>query len=101
MKAVWNNQVIAEAPEQDLIKIEGNWYFPPESVDRNYLKPNYQLTTTCPWKGVASYYDVKVEDKFNDGGAWYYHEPKEGSIERVGKDFTDYIAFWRGIEVIE
>jgi uncharacterized protein (DUF427 family) len=100
MKAQWNNAVIADAPQQDLIKIEGNWYFPPESIDMNLMKPNYQ-TTECPWKGTASYYDIKVDSETNDAAAWYYHEPKPGSIERIGKDFTDYIAFWHGVEIVE
>lgn len=98
MKALWNNTVIAEAPEQDLIKIEGNWYFPPESINRQYLKPSYE-TSVCVWKGTASYHDVVVDDERSEAAAWYYHEPNDSAIARVGKDFTDYIAFWRGVEV--
>jgi len=95
MKAIWNNTVIAEADPADLIKIEGNWYFPPESLKQEYFTPS-NLHTTCFWKGEASYYNVAVDGKINDGGAWYYPQPKEGSIERVRKDFTNYVAFWRG-----
>lgn len=100
MKAVWKNTVIADAPQDQLIKIEGNWYFPPESINQTYFKESLHHTI-CPWKGEASYYDVVVDDETNDFGAWYYPEPKDGSIERVGKDFTSFVAFWNGIEVVE
>jgi uncharacterized protein (DUF427 family) len=98
MKVVWNDAIIAEAPKEDLIRIEGNWYFPPSALKQEYFKPS-DHKTICPWKGEASYYDVEVGGKTNQFGAWYYPQPKEGSIERVGKDFTDYVAFWNGIEV--
>lgn len=98
MQAIWNDKVIADADKKDLIYIEGNWYFPPESVKKDYFKPNDEHTI-CFWKGEASYYDVDVEGDVNKGGAWYYPQPMEGSIPRVGKDFTDYVAFWRGVEV--
>lgn len=100
MKAVWNNQVLAESDKDKLIYIEGNWYFPPDSVNKKFFKSS-DLHTTCPWKGVASYFDVEVDGKVNDGAAWYYPEPKPGSIEKVKKDFSNYIAFWRGVEVVE
>lgn len=100
MKAIWNDKVIAEANKDDLIFIEGNWYFPPSAIKKEYFKPS-DLHTTCFWKGEASYYNVDVEGNINDGGAWYYPEPKEGSVERVKKDFTNYVAFWRGITVEE
>jgi uncharacterized protein (DUF427 family) len=100
MKAVWNNTVIAEASKDDLIRIEGNWYFPPESLKREYFTTSYHHTT-CVWKGEASYYDIVVNSQTNEFGAWYYPEPKEGSIERVGKDFTDYVGFWNGVTFSE
>jgi uncharacterized protein (DUF427 family) len=100
MKAVWNNQVIAEASKDDLIRIEGNWYFPPSAKKEEYFAPS-DHHTTCFWKGEASYYDVVVNGETNAFGAWYYPEPKEGSVERVGKDFANYVAFWNGIEVTE
>lgn len=100
MKAIWNNTVIAEVHKDDLIFIEGNWYFPPTAIKKEYFKPS-DLHTTCFWKCEASYYNVDVEGNINDGGAWYYPEPKEGSVERVKKDFTNYVAFWRGITVEE
>lgn len=100
MKAIWNDKVIAEANKEDLIRIEGSWYFPPDSVHIEYFKPNDQYTT-CFWKGEASYYAIDVDGNVNDGGAWYYPEPMSGSIERVKKDFTNYVAFWRGVRVEE
>jgi uncharacterized protein (DUF427 family) len=98
MQAIWNNVVIAEAPKEALIRIEGNWYFPPDSLSREYFRDS-DHHTHCPWKGDASYYDVVIDDMVNDFGAWYYPQPMSGSIERVGKDFTNYVAFWNGIEV--
>jgi uncharacterized protein (DUF427 family) len=98
MKALWNNTVIAEAAEESLIKIEGNWYFPPDSIKKEFFIDS-DHRTTCIWKGEASYYDVVVEGKKNEFGAWYYPEPKDGSIARVKNDFTGYIAFWNGITV--
>ncbi len=100
MKAIWNNQVLAEAGKDDLIRIEGNWYFPPESIDKSFFQPS-DLHTTCHWKGEASYYSVAVNNEENSDSAWYYPEPKDGSVEKVGKDFTNYVAFWHGIEVVE
>jgi uncharacterized protein (DUF427 family) len=100
MKAVWNGHVVAEADQKDLIRIEGNWYFPPESMKTEYFKPS-DHHTTCFWKGEASYYDVDVEDKVSEGGAWYYPQPMEGSVDRVGHDFSNYVAFWRGVEVVD
>lgn len=100
MKATWNNQVIAEASKEELIRIEGNWYFPPNSLKREFFKDS-DHKTTCFWKGEASYYDVVVGDQTNPFGAWYYPQPMDGSIDKVGHDFTDYVAFWNGIEVSE
>lgn len=100
MKAMWNNTVVAEATNDELIQIEGNWYFPPTSLKREFFKDS-DIHTTCVWKGEASYYNVDVDGQVSEGGAWYYPEPKAGSVERVGKDFTNYVAFWRGVEVVE
>lgn len=100
MKAVWNNQVVAEADKSDLIRIEGNWYFPVNAIDKDYFKPS-QTHTECHWKGTASYYNLEVDGQTNDDAAWFYPEPKDGSVERVGKDFTNYVAFWHGVEVVD
>lgn len=100
MKAVWNGTVIAEAAKEDLIRIEGNWYFPPTALKREFYRDS-DHHTVCPWKGEASYYDVVIGDAVNEFGAWYYAMLKDGALERVGRDFTNYVAFWNGIEVTE
>src|SRR6218665_1991249 len=100
MKAVWKDEIIAEGPVSDLIRIEGNWYFPPKSINWEFFEDS-DHHTTCPWKGEASYYDVVVNGERNLFGAWYYPEPKDGAIERVKHDFSNYVAFWNGIEVVE
>jgi len=100
MKAVWNDTVLAESAKEDLIYIEGNWYFPPESVNKELFSPS-KTQTTCYWKGEANYYNVNVNGKTNEDAAWYYAIPKDGSIERVKKDFTNYVAFWRGVQVTD
>lgn len=100
MRAIWNETVVAEAPMQDLIKIEGNWYFPSNSLKKEYFT-NSDHRTTCFWKGEAYYYDVTVNGQLNTFGAWYYPKPMEGSVERVKKDFKDYVAFWHGITIAE
>jgi uncharacterized protein (DUF427 family) len=96
VKATWNGKVIAES--NDTIEIEGNQYFPENSIKKEFFKEN-EYHTTCPWKGKASYYDVVVDGKTNENAAWYYPQPKDGSIDTVGKDFTGYVAFWNGVEV--
>jgi uncharacterized protein (DUF427 family) len=98
MKAIWNNQVIAESNET--IVIEGNHYFPKHAVKSEFLTSS-ELHTTCPWKGEASYYSIKVGDATNQDAAWYYPAPKPRALEIVGKDFSSYIAFWRGVQVSE
>lgn len=100
MKAIWNKTVIAEAPQEDLIRVEGNWYFPPNALKKEYFKESNHHTT-CPWKGEASYFDVALGDTINHFGAWYYPILKQGAAERVRQDFTNYVAFWNGIEVTE
>jgi len=100
MKATWNNQTIAEAEKDQLIYIEGNWYFPPDSIKKEFYQPS-DAHTDCPWKGTASYYDVVVDGQTNEGAAWYYPEPKPSAFEQTKKDFTNYVAFWRGVEVTD
>lgn len=100
MQAVWNNQVIAEAPKEDLIYIEGNWYFPPDSISATSFQLSHNHTI-CPWKGEASYYNVVVGNEANNDGAWYYPAPKASAIEQVKKDFTNYVGFWHGVQVRE
>jgi len=98
MKAKWNGKVIAES--DSTLVIEGNHYFPPNTVKSEFFSKS-DMQTNCPWKGDASYYDIDVDGQKNKDGAWYYPAPKEGSIKKAGGDFTNYIAFWRGIEVTE
>lgn len=93
MKAVWNGAVIAESDRT--VVVEGNHYFPPEDVQKEYLKES-DTHTICPWKGVASYYSVEVEGKVNRDAAWYYPDPKEAAREIGGR-----IAFWHGVQVTE
>lgn len=100
MKAIWNDTIIAEAPKEELISIESNWYFPPESVAHEVITKS-DLRTTCPWKGEANYFNVSAAGETNTDAAWYYPEPKSGALDRVGKDFTNYVAFWRGVTVSE
>ena len=90
-KAVWNSVVLAESDET--VMVEGNHYFPPEAVNREYFRDS-QAHTTCYWKGIASYYDIEVEGDTNRGAAWYYPEPSEAAAS-----IKDYIAFWRGVKV--
>ena len=90
-KAIWENTVLAESNQT--IEIEGNQYFPPDAIKGEFLKPNGQHTT-CPWKGLASYYDIDVNGKRNVGAAWYYPEPKAAA-----KQIKDYVAFWKGVKI--
>jgi uncharacterized protein (DUF427 family) len=90
-KAIWEGTVIAESDQ--CVVIEGNQYFPLESVKREYLEP-VDKTTVCGWKGVANYYDVVVNGKRNNAAAWYYDDPKPAASEIKGR-----VAFWKGVEV--
>lgn len=100
MKAVWNNQTIAEADKKDLIYIEGNWYFPPSSVKQKFLRKS-DTPYTCPWRGVCQYFDVGNKDNWSKDNAWAFPDPLPGAIDRVKKDFTNYIAFWRDVQITE
>lgn len=90
-KASWNGWVIAESDAYELV--EGNVYFPPESVKREFLKPS-GTTTHCPWKGDASYYTLSVSGDENVDAAWYYPAPFEKAAHIKG-----HIAFWKGVQV--
>lgn len=94
-KAIWNNQIIAEAPSTQIHRVEGNIYFPPAAVKREFLRSS-DNHTTCFWKGRASYYDVVVDGKVNENGAWYYPEPSA-----MAARIKDYVAFWHGVRVEE
>jgi uncharacterized protein (DUF427 family) len=91
MRVVWNNTVLAESDET--VVVEGNHYFPADSIISEYFRPS-ETHTTCPWKGLASYYDVMVSDQVNKDAAWYYPEPKDAAKEIKGR-----VAFWKGVKV--
>jgi uncharacterized protein (DUF427 family) len=94
-KAIWKNQVIAEAPSNEIHRVEGNVYFPPGAVKREFLRPS-DTHTTCPWKGIASYYTLVVDGEENRDAAWYYPEPSA-----MAARIKDYVAFWHGVQVEE
>jgi uncharacterized protein (DUF427 family) len=93
MKAIWNNSEIAESAKT--VVVEGNHYFPPDTINRDYFRES-TTHTHCPWKGEASYFDVVVDGQVNKDAAWYYPEPKEAAAEIKG-----HVAFWRGVKVEE
>lgn len=93
MRAVWRDAVLAESDET--VVVEGNHYFPPDSIREEYFRPS-ETHSTCPWKGLASYYDVVVGDEVNRDAAWYYPEPKEAA-----KQVKDHVAFWKGVKVLD
>jgi uncharacterized protein (DUF427 family) len=90
-KAIWNGAVLAESDQTEVV--EGNHYFPPASIHKEFFQDS-GTHTTCPWKGVASYYTVVVDGQENKDAAWYYPTPKDAA-----KNITGYIAFWRGVKV--
>ncbi|MEQ9231558.1 MAG: DUF427 domain-containing protein [Cyclobacteriaceae bacterium] len=91
MKAIWNNEVIAESDET--VVVEGNHYFPPHSIKQDFFKES-ATHTTCPWKGEASYYTLDVNGSENKDAAWYYPETSE-----LAKNIKGYVAFWKGVNV--
>ncbi|HVU10432.1 MAG TPA: DUF427 domain-containing protein [Phototrophicaceae bacterium] len=92
-KAIWNGKVLAESNQT--IMVEGNHYFPPDAIKREYFQSS-DMHTTCHWKGLASYYNVEVDGKSNPNAAWYYSAPKDAA-----KEITGYVAFWKGVQVEE
>lgn len=90
-KATWNGAVLAESDR--CVVVEGNSYFPPDSINQAYFKPS-ETHTTCPWKGTASYYTIEVDNQVNKDAAWYYPETKDAA-----KEIKGYIAFWKGVNV--
>lgn len=93
MKAIWNNQIIAQSNQTR--EVEGNQYFPADSVNREFLKAS-STHTTCPWKGKASYYTLEVDGKENKDAAWYYPAPSDAA-----QKITGHVAFWKGVEVVD
>ena len=90
-KAMWNGVTVAAS--EKTIEVEGNHYFPHESINKTFFKPS-ATNTTCGWKGLASYYTLEVEGKENPDSAWFYSDPKEAA-----KNIKNYVAFWKGVIV--
>ena len=90
-QAKWNGQVIADSDVFETV--EGNIYFPPNSINREFFGESSK-TTFCPWKGTANYFDVIVDGNVNEAAAWYYADPKPEAA-----NITGHIAFWKGVEV--
>lgn len=91
VQAVWNGEVVADSDRT--VVVEGNHYFPRESVRQELLRGS-STQTRCPWKGLASYLSIEVAGQTNPDAAWYYPEPKEAA-----KDIQDHVAFWRGVDI--
>lgn len=91
--ATWNGATIAHS--DDTVVVEGNHYFPLESVDQAVLRPS-DTHSVCPWKGTASYYSIEVDGDTNTDAAWYYPDPKEAAAEIKGR-----VAFWKGVTVLD
>ncbi len=91
-KAIWNGAVLAESDQT--IVVEGNHYFPPDSIHKEYFTETASHTV-CSWKGTASYYSVNVNGQTNPDGAWFYPSPKDAASQ-----IKDYVAFWHGVQVV-
>ena len=91
MKAMWKDQILAQS--DDTVMVEGNHYFPADSLDMRYFKDS-DSTSVCPWKGTASYKSISVDGAINKDAAWYYPTPKEAAAEIAG-----HYAFWKDVEV--
>lgn len=100
MKATWNGAIIADSPKEELIYIEGNWYFPGSSIKQEYFTES-PTPYTCPWKGECQYYNVTVDGVVGKDVAFRYPHPLPTAIERVKKDFSSHYAFWNGVVVSE
>lgn len=93
MQAIWNDTVIAES--DDTVVVEGNHYFPSSALRRELFSET-ATTSSCPWKGTASYYSVTVDGRENKDAAWYYPTPKDAA-----KEIKDRVAFWKGVRVVD
>jgi uncharacterized protein (DUF427 family) len=91
MKAIWQGKVVAES--DDTVVVEGNHYFPSDSLQQDYIRSS-ATTSHCPWKGTAHYYSLEIDGQINTDAVWYYPEPKTAAAEITGR-----VAFWRGVEV--
>ncbi len=93
MKATWNETILAESDKT--VVVDGNHYFPPDSLDRQYFTDS-PTTSVCSWKGTARYYSLEVEGNTNPDAAWYYPEAKDAA-----KEIKGHVAFWKGVQVTE
>ena len=93
MKAIWNNEVIAES--DDTVVVEGNHYFPEESLRKEFISES-STNSYCPWKGTASYYTLEVNGNRNEDAVWYYPDPSD-----LAKGIRNRVAFWKGVEVVK
>ena len=91
IRAIWNGTVLAEAPRT--VRVEGNHYFPPGSVHHEFLVDS-PTKTLCPWKGMARYFTVVVDDQTNPDAAWYYPKPSP-----LARRIKDHVAFWNRVQV--
>ena len=91
MQAQWNGQVIASS--DDIVKVDGNAYFPAAALDPNCIRPSTH-TSVCGWKGTANYYSLVVDGKENKDAVWYYADPKSAASQIKGR-----VAFWKGVEI--
>jgi len=91
VRAIWNNAILAESDKT--VVVEGNHYFPPDSLRQEFFKPS-PTHTVCSWKGTASYYNIEANGQVNKDAAWYYPSPLEAA-----KHIADYVAFWKGVEI--
>jgi len=92
VKAVWKGVILADSNET--LTVEGNHYFPPDTVRKQYLVPSDTLSI-CPWKGMAHYHTVVVDGETNQDAAWSYPQPKDAA-----REIKDHIAFWKGVEIV-
>jgi uncharacterized protein (DUF427 family) len=93
MKAIWNGKVIAESEDTKIV--EGNHYFPANSINKEFFNPS-TTHTVCHWKGTASYFNIDVEGSQNKDAAWYYPE-----TSGLAEGIKDHVAFWKGVEVVK
>lgn len=93
MKAIWNDTILAES--DDTIVIEGNHYFPADSIKKEFFKES-ETHTTCPWKGEASYFTLDVDGQVNVDASWYYPE-----VSELAKPIKGRVAFWKGVSVVQ
>jgi uncharacterized protein (DUF427 family) len=91
MRAIWNGAVLAESAHTEVV--EGNHYFPPDSIHSEYFQPS-ATHTICPWKGTASYYDLQVNGEANKDAAWYYPTPSPAA-----RNIAGFVAFWKGVKI--